>query len=208
MSATGGINEDTFERSRSTYSGNNVFWLEETNAGQYSNGNIFNGWNFEIPNGGCIMGLSANNRDLRQCNVYDLAGFNSGVTTKDLFFLGKSTGPASRGNKLDHLVRRGGTLGTGLYDIKLQGSSSAPLILFVQCDTSNGSGFKIDPGSNSAISLLDLGASVTVDNRGAQVYQNNGTALGFLGKTPLRRLPQSPRRPHRLQATYRRRLRR
>lgn len=185
LSATGGANENTFQRGRSTYSGNYVFWFEETATGQYSNGNVIDGWNFEIPNGGCVMGLSANGWELRECNVYDLAGFNGGVTTKDLFVLGKSTGPASRYNALKHVVRHGGTLGSGLYDIKLQGASSAPLTHIEQCDTSSGSGYKIDLGLNSAISLLDLGGNVTVDNRGAQVYQNNGTSVGFFGATPV-----------------------
>jgi hypothetical protein len=186
LSATGGANENTFERGRSTYSGNYVFWFEETDPAQYSNSNMFQGWNFEVPNGGCIKGLSANGWTIESCNVYDLAGFNGGVSTKDLYHLGKSTGPNSRYNAFKRVVRHGGTLGSGLVDIRLQ-SGAAPLTRIEQCDLSSGSaGYAIDLGSNSALNIEGCGSAVTFTNRGAgQVSQNNGAAVGLFGKTPV-----------------------
>lgn len=124
LSATGGINTNTFFRIRATYAGEYVFWIENTGVADYAYDNTFRDINFEICNGGHIKVLTGYNTIIENCNAYDLS--LGGNTTRDLYYIGRSgTGVASLYTTIRNCHRHGGTLGGGLVDVILGANSSA-----------------------------------------------------------------------------------
>jgi hypothetical protein len=126
---------NTWQRCRFTNTGNYAIWLENAGSdGSYCYDNTISDCNFEVCNGGAVKLLSCMNTLLSQCANHDLT-----TTTKDLFYIGKSptgVGLPSRLNTLIHVSRRGGTLGGGLYDLKLQ-SAGAQQCTVINCNTSS-----------------------------------------------------------------------
>jgi hypothetical protein len=106
------FNDNQFERLRAQYSGAFFFHIEQTAAGTYLYGNTLRNINFEICNGGAVKLLSNIAAAVEDCQLWD-----NGTSTQHMWYIGKSTGPNSRGITLSRLIRTGGTLGTGLFDI-------------------------------------------------------------------------------------------
>jgi hypothetical protein len=140
VSSDNAINTNTFRRMWCTYSGNYVFHIESlAGSGGYVYDNTFEDINFEVTNGGCIEILSGRNNTIRMCAVYDL----SGATTKDLFHFGASPGGLNTAYTwIDNVLRRGGTLGSGLHDVLIDASQAFTTVK--DCDNSTGSGFTVD----------------------------------------------------------------
>ena len=136
-----------------------VFDVQQTATGSFCYDNIWSNWNFEGTEGGCIKLLSHLNATVEDCKVYDLPG----ATTAHLFYLGKYSGAyASRYVKFKNVSRRGGSLGSSMYDIKLASGESL-LGLIENCDNAALSGFKVDMGNNDFY-RIDGNADNTFDN--------------------------------------------
>lgn len=141
------INCNSWTRSRFTYSGNYSIHIENNNTG-YCADNRISDINFEVCNGGEIRLLSC-----RATRIDGIAGYDGGTYTKDRVYIGKSTpGPASIGNILSRVARRGGTLGGGISDIHCVAGQAGRTVI----DQCNG---VIDLGSTSGNTILALDSS-------------------------------------------------
>jgi hypothetical protein len=139
ISSSGGLNCNTWQHYTATYSGLYAFHLENTTA-NYCYDNTFAEINFEVCGGGAVRILSGHSNELRCCQVYDL----SGLPTRDLFVIGKSpAGPTAKLNVLRHVGRRGGSVGSGIYDINLAGSA---LTTLDSCNSQSLNGYAINCG--------------------------------------------------------------
>lgn len=168
-SPNGAANSNTFERGRVTYSGEYAFHIESTTAQSYANDNIFRDWTFEVTMGGNIRLLSCRNSLIEQCNTYDLGT----PTTRDLYYLGKTaSAPKSVSNVLRQVERRGGTLGSGLADIRASVGSTRTTI--ERCSG------RIDLAGTTGCSLVDVlpGLSPTTE------VVSPGGDLVYVGRRP------------------------
>ena len=180
ISSNNGINTNTFNRIRATYSGNYVFWIENTGSA-YAYDNTFRDINLEVANGGGIKILSGFNTIIENVAFYDLT-----TTTNDLIFIGKSSGLASKYTTIRNMGRRGGTLGTNLVDIRLQ-SVSAGITSIASADNATLTSFKIDLGLNSAVSINNVNTAVTLLNPASSAVRVASDGLHFGEDTALAR---------------------
>lgn len=149
-------------------------FVDNTNGGGYNYDNVFSRITVEQTRGGVLKLLSAMGTEISHVDIYDLGG----ATTGDQFYIGKhSGGLPSRHTLLDQVNRRGGTLGGGLYDIKLEAGGARDTEIR-QSNNATLSGFKIDAGDNAGLMLLNMPAGVTVDNAPDAMMQlrDDGTA--------------------------------
>jgi hypothetical protein len=152
ITALNGLACNTWLRCRFTFTGNYAIWLED-NADAYAFDNTIQDCNFEVCSGGAVKLLSCMNTVLSQCAIHDL-----GTSTRDLFYIGKSTGGSqlpSRLNTFIHVTRRGGTLGGGLADMRFQAAGAQHSVV-INCNTSSypSVGLTRDYGNNA---VTDIG---------------------------------------------------
>lgn len=160
VTANSGCNRNLWQNLRFTYSGNYAIWIEET-AANYNYDNSFKNINFEITTGGAIKILSGNTTTIEECAVYDLQVL--GPAVRDLFHIGKSTGNNSRFTTMKRCGRRGGSLDTGIVDVRLQGSSASSFVTFEHM-ASGTSGLTFDLGANSHVKFVACSNSSTVQS--------------------------------------------
>lgn len=179
--ATSCLNRNTWENLRCTYSGNFFFHIECEDAANYQYDNVFRDINFEVCDGGCIKGLSVNTTLIENCTAYDL----SAATTKDLFYIGASTtgGFRSIGTTFRNVTRRGGSLGVGLSDIKLE-TNQARFNILDQCRTAALTGFVVDLGGNDA-TIRDCHVNTLSNITVGRVFQFGGSAANTTLYGPL-----------------------
>jgi len=122
-------NRNTFKDIRVTYSGNYVFWIENTGSNNYTYDNVFDSINFEVCNGGLIKLLGAQGCTIRDCHTYDAQAI--GPYTEHLIYLGKNptyTNLKTIGTLLFNTSRRSGTLDAGIMDVYLNGTDKTTMI--------------------------------------------------------------------------------
>lgn len=125
-SSTGALNANLWLRHRHTNSGNYAFHLESTAAQSSIYDNVLRQVTFEVCNGGAVRLLSAMACVIDQASVWDL----SAPAARDLFVVGKSVAAGnSVGNSLRHVGRRGGSLGSGVVDVRLTSGQVASTVL-------------------------------------------------------------------------------
>ena len=113
----------------------------------------------EINNGGFCRGLTCQGFVFDNVNFYDMT-----TTVADIFYFGAGGGSlASRSPVFRRVGRRGGTLGSGLNDIKFQ-SGKVQHAIFEACNAATLSGFTVDLGSNTNVSIIGCNG-VTFNNR-------------------------------------------
>ncbi len=181
ISSGSNINQNRWESCTFYYSGNYCVWIEET-AANWCYDNVFSSCLFEVTNGGNIKLLSANSCIIESCVTYDLQAI--GPTTRDLYHVGKSTGNSSTLITFRQANRRGGTLGGGLVDIKLQASACSN-ITFEQCATGTG-GLSIDAGLVAGVRFRGCPSTTTVTNPGVNVGWSGTESLA---DTPIANIP-------------------
>jgi hypothetical protein len=162
----GCININRFHRLRCIYAGVPFFRFLNKSAGAYSNQNTFDQINFEVTPGGIFDLAGVRDYSLRDIGIYDM-----GTSTDDLIKLRRGdnggsagTGLNSTGCMFDNVKRVGGTLGVGLYDYKISGSSFNYAHMIRRPQAAGGSACKID-AANGYIRISDY-TTATIDNGG------------------------------------------
>jgi hypothetical protein len=105
----------------------------------------------------------------------------SAPTTRDLFYVGKATSGAqvpSRINTFVHLARRGGTLGSGLYDLRLQ-SAEAQHTTVINCHTSSYPNGMIRDYGNNAVTDVGNGTIGAVNHQWSTFLQGDTTRTSY-----------------------------
>lgn len=114
VSDANAINVCSWTKSRFENSGNYAIHIETAGGGYCQDITIADN-NFEVCLGGEVRLLSCRNVTLER-----LAGWDGGTYTKDRVYIGQSaTGADSANVRCVQVVRRGGALGGGIYDIHL-----------------------------------------------------------------------------------------
>lgn len=170
----GGVNSNTWERCRFTYSGAYVFQIDDASAASFAYGNVWRDLTFEVTNGGNIALYNCAGVSIENCDTYDL-----GTTTADLYKFARSPTTSAGITKMlevRNCMRIGGTLGGGFYDIAF-GSSSATTMTarFIRCTNVGGSTFAINLNSKKA-TLVHCSGAVISNRPAAAVVE---TELGL-----------------------------
>lgn len=147
VSDANAINCNTWRHNRFENSGDYCIHIESTSGTGYCQDNTIADNLFQQCLGGEIRLLS-----VRSCNVDGVYAYDApSAYTKSRVVIGASaTGVDSRANRLSRVVRRGGSLDTGVKDIALTAGESAVTVI----ELCNGT---IDLGSNSSpvVTALD-----------------------------------------------------
>lgn len=178
----GAINRNYWGKSRHTYTGNYAFLIETTAAGSYDNDNTIDGYNMEVCTGGIVKALGAQGIVLRDIAIYDLLR-NS---TRDLIVIDSSgTGLPSRQIMLDNVRRNGFSLGAGLYDVVLNGTSLGRVTMMncggsttLRVNANNKRYVAIQ--SNLTLTNGDAGLVISADSAGSSFFD----AVAF--KSPIK----------------------
>lgn len=162
-SSDNAINGNIIQSGRFTSAGNYCIWIENTNTSGYCSDNLIQRINCEQTRGGFLKLLSGHSNEVRNVAVYDLQAI--GATTRDLIYLGRSSGShqQTRHTLIHKFIRRDGSLGSGLKDIKLQTSVCGNTVIEA-CDAGTFNGFTIDWGGNTQCVGRDMGPGVTHEN--------------------------------------------
>jgi hypothetical protein len=158
----GGINVNSWEKGRCTYSGDFVFYIENQATDTYCYDNSWHKINFEVCNGGGIKVLGGHNITIDDVISYDLVG----PTTRDFIYLGASTHVTpirTRHFTIKDAHRRGGTLGGGLSDIKLA-SNGADTGLIIGGDNATLGGYTVDISGNFGVTIISPRSGWTISN--------------------------------------------
>lgn len=140
------MNTNTWTRCVPTYSGEYFFHIENTSAG-YAYDNAFRDCYGEVLVGGFAKILSGKNTIFDNVSNFDMQ--TVGDSTRDWLYIGKSaSGLASQFTTFRNCSRAGGTLGSGLVDIKLE-SGTVGRTTVSNSHTDALTGYAIDCGSNS-----------------------------------------------------------
>lgn len=146
---SGGANGNTWEQGRSNCYGNYAINVEGTLAATWAYDNTVKDIIFEIPLGGCVRARGVNRFTVENCATWDF----SGPTTADLFDIGAG-GSASRYITMRGVTRRGGTLGAGLADIKVD---TCAVVLLEMCDNAVFHGFTVNGNGSAQITAIACG---------------------------------------------------
>lgn len=171
------LNKNQWRDGRFTNSGAYSLRVLSKSASTYSYENRIQNINFEVANGGAVALYGNRLARLDALAVYDL----STATTKDLFVLARGDNGASAGTGNDSigclcmgLVRLGGSLGTGLYDVVISGNFTELDHVFIwQMSSTNP---KINANSKK-IHIVGHNTNLTIDNGTAVMGQTGGGLL-------------------------------
>ena len=172
----GGCNTNTWQGGVYNNSGVGMFFIGNQNdhgsSAQY--GNVFRDIDFEQPLGGAIKIESGRNTTIENCKFFDMGGQ---TTTDDLIHMANpATGTKSQHTTIKNLLRLSGTLGSGLFDIKLDSNTSS-LDTIIGCSNAGGSGMAIDLGNNSSFRACN--AATYTNDSGAYFDFDGGGAVGI-----------------------------
>jgi hypothetical protein len=182
VDSQGGINSNTWEKGRVTYSGEFFFHLENQADTTYQYDNTFRNINFEICTGGGIKALGNNNLVVESALLYDCAALSA--TTRDFIYVGDSTHASplkSRNISLRNVNRRSSTLGGGLVDIKFE-SGGVDHAVIEGGDNATLTTFAVDVGSNILVTILNDRAWTITNKHASTVRLHSGStgATSFL----------------------------
>lgn len=153
----GACNRNRWLSSRPTYSGNYVWWIEASSASSYANNNEIDGVTAEVTVGGVVKMLGCRSSRIANVGVYDLQAV--GASTSHLFDIGSAGALQSSEITLDGISRHGGTLGTGLHDVKFSNSGVASGCVLINC----GGATSLSVDANSKHALV-IGGACTYSN--------------------------------------------
>lgn len=127
LRSTNAVNVNSWLGGRYTYSGDYMFHIEGSSNQAFCSSNRFEGINFEVTNGGNIRLKSCLGTTIINCGTYDTHVV--GDIAKDLYRIDKSTaGGKCQSTTLIGNLRHGGSLGDGVYDIRVEQGSTTILI--------------------------------------------------------------------------------
>lgn len=139
---------------RPMYSGNYHYWIETTHpAGGPAIGNVFEGITGEVLNGGAFKILGGEGT-----RISDFDNWDMGTTTNHGIYLGASQTNGTKYTKrttITNTRRVGGTLGSGLHDLKVESSGGNIQTILINCG--GAAPFSVDDFT----SLIQIGGSVT-----------------------------------------------
>lgn len=173
VSGGGGISHNLFQGGRvNAGPGAYVFHIEEPTAGSYAYNNRFADINFELADYGCVRALGYSGVRFDNIGVNDLT-----TTVNHLFELDKSaTGSGySHDAVFINVSRNGGTLGSGLRDIKL-GAASNTTVISADTALHNGT-FTIDWNGQSGV-YYGIGATQVNDGAVMQLARYGAVRTG------------------------------
>jgi hypothetical protein len=166
ISTNNAINVNRWRRLRFTYYGTYAIHIENAVGAQaYCYDNLIEDINGEYGPGGIVRLLSCMNTVLNRVVGFDYFAAPGGVSTQDLIYVGKSSvsgGLHSVYTRISNYGRRSGSLGSGLFDIKLQ-SNMAAFTVIDMCDNATLNGFAVDAGLNTGFSIINCNTT-TVTN--------------------------------------------
>lgn len=157
VSSNGSVNVNQWSRFRHTYSGEYVFHIESTASATYAYDNRITHANFEVCSGGMVRLVGNYSPKLDQLALYDTP-----TLLKHGVVLDAQT-VDSRDGVLMSVVRRGGTLDSGVADLFIDGIATTLNHVVINCGTpagsyqieANGRRFALLPGSNVAVANGD-----------------------------------------------------
>jgi hypothetical protein len=130
-------------------------------AADFNYDNVWRDCTGEINNGGFARIRTGNGSVFENINLYDLT-----TTAASLFYVGAGGGSlTSRNTTFRNVVRRGGTLGGGFFDIELQSAKSVHTH-FDNCNSATLAGFTVELQSNNNVDIKGC-VGVTFNNAGS-----------------------------------------
>jgi hypothetical protein len=178
VDSSGNLSRNEWNNIRWTNAGTlGALWLECTNTSGWGYDNRIRDMNFEICDGGCVTLLSMYNTRMET-----LAAYDNTTITRSLFTLGKSSASTLRTTKtrLDRIVRRGGTLAGGVYDINLINTETSTTH-FEECHGVGGSAFSIQINSATGNTFTGLPPATIAGGSYTDLHLQAGTSGNIPG---------------------------
>lgn len=136
-----------FTASRWNRSGNYAWSITCDKSSSYNYNNVWSEINFEVCDGGGILLHSGINNSIENVGFFD-----NGTITKDLIVIGRNSGLSiSRGNRVKGYHRSGGTLSSGVVDIRVESGSNGQDTVVDTVTGPPAAGITVDLGSGSVL---------------------------------------------------------